>query len=156
MESKLRIESPEKLMLPLLELVDRGETVPLVISGGSMTPFLVHGRDTVYLSRVSRPLKKGDMILYRRESGDYVLHRICRVRKETFDLIGDAQRVIETGIRQEQILALVTAVRRKGVLLQGGSFLWDFFEKAWIRMVPLRPMMMGLYRTIALKLEKHT
>jgi len=155
MESKLRIESPEILMAPLLELVNRGETIPLVISGGSMTPFLVHGRDTVYLSRISRPLKKGDMILYRRETGDYVLHRIRKVRQERFDLIGDAQTVIETGIRREQVLALVTAVRRKGKLLKKGSFWWMFFEKIWIRMIPFRPAMLGLYRTIALKLEKN-
>jgi len=148
MESKLRIESPDVLMGPLLELVAQGETVPLVISGGSMVPFLVHRRDTVYLSRISRPLKKGDMILYRRQSGDYILHRICAVRGQTYDLVGDAQTVIEPGIRPEQVLALVTAVRRKGRLLEEGSFLWLFFEKVWIRVIPARPGLLGLYRRI--------
>lgn len=42
-----------------------------------------------------------------------------------------------TGGELEQ--ALVTAVRRKGKLLQPGSFWWDFFEKVWIRVIPLRP-----------------
>ena len=41
--------------------------------------------------------------------------------------------------RPDQVLALVTAVRRKGKLLQPGSFWWDFFEKVWIRVIPLRP-----------------
>lgn len=146
MEPKLKVEAPEALMGPLLELVEQGETVPLVISGGSMTPFLVHRRDTVYLSKVSRELKKGDMILYRRGGGAYVLHRICAVREGTYDLVGDAQTLIEPGIRHDQVLALVTAVRRKGTLLQKGSFWWDFFERVWIRMIPLRPALMGLYR----------
>lgn len=35
--------------------------------------------------------------------------------------------------------ALVTAVRRKEKLLQPDSFWWDFFEKVWIRVIPLRP-----------------
>ena len=146
MESKLRVTDPEELMGPLLELVEQGETVPLVISGGSMTPFLVHRRDAVYLSRISRPLKKGDMILYRRDNGAYVLHRVCRVRKDCFDLVGDAQTAIERGIRSGQVLALVTAVRRKGQLLQNGSFWWTFFETVWIRLIPLRPALLGVYR----------
>lgn len=148
MDRKLNIAEPEELMEPLLELVKEGEAVPLVISGSSMTPFLVHHRDTVYLSKVSRPLKKGDMILYRRRNGAYVLHRICAVREGTYDLVGDAQTLIEPGIRPEQVLALVTAVRRKGKLLQRSSFWWRFFENVWIRMIPLRPWIMGLYRRV--------
>lgn len=148
MESKLKVADPEVLMPRIKSLVDQGQTVPLVISGGSMVPFLVHGRDTVYLSAVDRPLKKGDMILYRRDSGAYILHRICAVRGETCDLVGDAQTVIEPGIRKEQILALVTAARRKGTLLKKGSFLWWLFEKLWIRMIPVRPALLRLYRRI--------
>lgn len=145
MEHKVRILPPEALMEPLLELLEKVDTVPLVISGSSMTPFLVHGRDTVYLSKVGRPLKRGDMILYRRDNGDYILHRIYRVEKETYSLVGDAQTAIERGIRPDQVLALVTAVRRKGKLLQPDSFWWDFFQKVWIRMVPLRPVVRAVY-----------
>ena len=43
------------------------------------------------------------------------------------------------------MLAVVTAVRRKGKLLKQGSFWWDFFEKVWIRMVPLRPAVRSVY-----------
>lgn len=148
MEPKLNITDPEVLMEPLLGLLEETQSVPLVISGGSMTPFLIHRRDTVYLSKVKRPLKKGDMILYRRDSGAYVLHRICAVREGAFDLVGDAQTAIESGIRPDQVLALVTAVRRKGRLLKSGSFWWLFFEKVWIGMIPLRPALMRLYGRI--------
>ena len=41
--------------------------------------------------------------------------------------------------RPDQVLALVTAVRRKEKLLQPGSFWWNFFEKVRIRVIPLRP-----------------
>lgn len=148
MEHKVKVLAPEVLMEPLLALLDEAESVPLVISGSSMTPFLANGRDTVYLTKVKRPLKKGDMILYRRDSGAYILHRICGVTGETYDLIGDAHPVIEHGIRRDQVLALVTAVRRKGKLLRPGSFWWEFFEKVWIRMIPLRLPVMRLYGRI--------
>ena len=132
-------------MPQLLEMLEVTEPVPLVISGSSMTPFLVHGRDTVYLTKIRQPLKRGDMVLYRRDSGNYILHRVYRVEEDSYTMVGDAQTWLEAGIRRDQILARVTAVRRRGKLLQKGSFWWDFFEKVWIRMVPLRPVAMGTY-----------
>ncbi len=147
METKHKTLPPEVLMGPLLSALEEAESVPLVISGSSMTPFLAGGRDTVYLSRVPGHLKRGDMILYRRDNGAYVLHRIWRAG-QTHTLVGDAQTQLEPGIRDDQVLALVTAVRRKGRLLRPGSFWWDFFEKVWIRMVPLRPGICRIYRLL--------
>ena len=95
MEHRVRVLPPEVLMERLLGLLDGAEYVPLNISGSSMTPFLVHSRDTVYLSKVTRPLKKGDMILYRRDNGAYILHRIYRVAPDGYWLVGDAQILIE-------------------------------------------------------------
>ena len=111
MEHRVRVLPPEVLMEQLLGLLDSAEYVPLNISGSSMTPFLVHSRDTVYLSKVTRTC-----IL--------VTHR------------------------PDQVLALVTAVRRKEKLLQPGSFWWDFFEKVWIRVIPLRPGIAAAYSAL--------
>lgn len=148
MELHTRVLPPEILIPELLGLLEEADSVPLVISGGSMTPFLVHGRDTVYLSKVSKPLKRGDMILYRRTTGRYVLHRIYKVHRDGYSLVGDAQTQIEPGIRQEQVLAVVDAVHRNGKLLKSGNFCWLFFEKVWIRMVPFRRLIIGLYGTL--------
>ncbi len=153
MEHKVKVLEPEQLMPKLLEMLEVTEPVPLVISGSSMTPFLAHGRDTVYLSKVKKPLHRGDMVLYRRDSGNYILHRVYRTEGDTCTMVGDAQTWLEPGIRPDQILAVVTAVRRKGKLLQKGSFWWDFFEKVWIRMVPLRPAATAGY-TLVKKLLK--
>lgn len=148
MEHRVRVLPPEILMEQLLGLLDSAEYVPLNISGSSMTPFLVHSRDTVYLSKVTRPLKKGDMILYRRDNGAYILHRIYRVTPDGYWLVGNAQILIEKGVRPDQVLALVTAVRRREKLLQPGSFWWDFFEKVWVRVIPLRPGIVAAYSAL--------
>ena len=145
MSYNVRELDPQVLMPALLALMEETGTVPLVISGSSMTPFLVHGRDTVYLSKATAPLKRGDMILYRRDNGAYILHRIFQAEGECYTLVGDAQTLLEPGIRADQVLAVVTAVRRKGKLLKKGSFWWDFFENIWIRMVPLRPAARAVY-----------
>lgn len=146
MEHNVRVLPPEVLMEQLLGLLEETEPVPLVISGNSMSPFMVHGRDTVFLAKVKAPLKRGDMILYRRDSGAYILHRICQVEADgTFSLVGDAQTAIERGIRRDQVRAIVTAVRRKGKLLEPGSGWWDFFEKLWLGVIPLRPAIIRAY-----------
>lgn len=149
MESNVKTFSAEELMPTLLALLEETDSVPLVISGNSMNPFLVHHRDTVYLSRIRRPLKRGDMILYRRDSGKYVLHRIYRAESGTYTLVGDAQTQLEQGIRPEQALALVSKVRRKGKLLGPGSFWWEFFRRVWIRTVPLRPCLVAFYSRLS-------
>lgn len=149
MEHNTRELAPEVLVPQLLAAMEEAGTVLLIISGYSMTPFLAHRRDTVYLSKIDRPLKRGDMVFYRRDSGAYILHRVYRVEKDTFTFVGDAQIQLEPGIRPDQTLALVTAVRRKGKLLRKGSFWWDFFEKVWIRMVPVRPGVLKAYALIS-------
>ena len=145
MEHKVRIIEPQLLTEQLPQLLQEAESVPLVISGSSMVPFLVHGRDTVYLSKVTQPLKKGDMIFYRRRGGQYVLHRICKVRDGSYDLVGDGQVAIEHGIVPEQILAVVMAVRRKEKLLRKGSFLWEFIEHIWLALRPFRSGIIRVY-----------
>lgn len=145
MEHNVRVVETEALMAQLPQMLTEAEFVPLVITGNSMAPFLAHGRDTVYLSRVTQPLKRGDMILYRRSSGIYVLHRIYRERNGCYDLVGDGQIGLEPGIRREQVLAIVKAVRRKGKLLRKGSFRWEFFEHVWLTLLPFRPAISRLY-----------
>ena len=145
MEHKVRVIEPDALMEQLPEMLLEAESIPLVISGNSMAPFLIHGRDTVYLSRIIAPPKKGDMVLYRRRCGAYVLHRIYRQRNETYELVGDGQLGIEPGIHREQMLAVVKTVRRKGKILRKGSFCWEFFAHIWLILLPLRPVICRLY-----------
>ena len=73
-------------------------------------------RDNVVLSPVPKKLKKYDLPLYQRENGQYVLHRIVEIHEEdnTFTCIGDNQFVKESGIRRDQMIAVVTSFERNG------------------------------------------
>ncbi len=144
-EHTTRILHPEELDTLLPVLLQAGVTVPLNITGGSMLPFLVPGRDTALLQPVRRPLRRGDMVLYRRSSGVWVLHRIYQIDADTLTMLGDAQTQPEPGIHREQVAALVSAVRRKGRLLGPGSFWWTFFSYVWLVLRPVRRTLIGLY-----------
>ena len=147
MEERTRFWESDVLLEAYRQLLsdERIDALPLVISGDSMSPFLIHNRDTVYLSRLTAPIKRGQMILYRRTNGQYVLHRVYRTQKDSITMVGDAQTALEPGIRPDQVMAVVTGAVRKGKKLAPGCFLWEFFEKVWIRMVPLRPMVRSVY-----------
>lgn len=148
MKKETRLVPPEVLLdeyKTILRENENARDLPLLISGNSMSPFLVHGRDTVYLSRLERPARRGDILLYQRQSGAYVLHRVYAVKPDGLTMVGDAQTVLEPGIRPEQIAAVVTRAERKGKPMTPGSFWWDFFEKIWIRIVPMRPLIWRIY-----------
>lgn len=96
----------------LLEAFQNGQTFTFPIHGTSMQP-LLHTQDLVVLEKVST-LKKGDMVLYRRDSGQFVLHRIRRVDKDAFTFVGDHQVQVETGITYPQCIGKVIAYKKQG------------------------------------------
>ena len=126
-------------------LVEEGHEVSMLVSGSSMSPFLIHLRDTIYFKKPDRPLRAGDMVFYQRDSGQYVMHRILRVRGDAYDIIGDAQIEIERGVRRDQIFAVITRIRRKGKLIGPGDFWWTFFARVWTKLIPLRPLIARAY-----------
>lgn len=129
----------------LESLTDEGKEVSMRITGSSMSPFLIHERDIIYFKKPERKLKKGDMVFYKRENGQYVMHRIYKVKEEEYYIIGDAQQDMEGPVKEQQIFALVTKVKRKGKWIKPGDFWWEFFEHVWIHMIPFRRKLMQLY-----------
>lgn len=129
----------------LEDLTQEDKTVGVPVSGNSMSPFLISQRDYVIFQKPNRPLKKGDIVFFRRDSGEYILHRITKIREKQYYILGDAQTHEEGPIREDQIFGLVTKVRRKGKWIDSSDFWWQFFEKVWIRMIPLRPFIRKLY-----------
>ena len=67
--------------------------------------------DSVVLSPLPQKLKKYDLPLYQRDNGQYVLHRVVRA-EETITCMGDNQFEKETGLRHDQMIAVVTAFYR--------------------------------------------
>lgn len=132
----------------LKEMIEQNTDVSIVISGNSMSPFLVNQRDVIYLSKINRKLKKGDLVLYQRLSGQYVVHRIVKVKKSGYYLAGDNQIAIEGPILDKQIFGLVTKVKRKGKWIEAGNFWWEFFEHVWVYLLPWRMIILKIYKKV--------
>ncbi len=84
------------------------------IRGVSMLPLIRQESDLVVIRRPDRPLRKFDVVLFRRGNGQYVLHRILRVRSRDYVICGDNQWRKETGITDGQILGVMTGLLRGG------------------------------------------
>ncbi len=95
------------------ELAQKGTLIYTTV-GRSMRPFLRSGEDMIVIERTNGRCQVRDVVLYRRTNGKYVLHRIMRVRKDDYVLCGDNCWDLEPGIRDEQILGVLTAVIRNG------------------------------------------
>lgn len=81
--------------------------------GNSMYPIIREG-DLLIIEAVSSPLKVGDVPLYRRGSGQYVLHRIVGIRKGRYSTRGDNRAFVEDGITADQIIGVLTGIVRGG------------------------------------------
>ena len=139
-----KLETMEYISV-LRELVKEGKEVNLTIAGNSMAPFLIHGRDTICFRKPLKDLKTGDMVFYQRNNGQFVMHRICKVDKRGYFIVGDAQVDVEGPVSAGQIFAVVTKVKRKGKWIGPGDFWWEFYEHIWIRLVPFRRGIIKIY-----------
>ena len=84
----LREHSFQELLPLIREQLAQGGSVRIAPNGTSMLPMLRQGMDTVVLSPVPERLQKYDIPFYRRDNGQFVLHRITAVG-ETYACIGD-------------------------------------------------------------------
>lgn len=156
----------EELSPLLLDCLTQGQEVVLTVTGNSMFPFLRHRRDQAVLTKVDgSTLQPGDVPLYRRRDGRFVLHRVV-VRDDgqaryilgeqdplpsvdpggrlRYTMLGDAQTALEHGIGAEQIVAKATAFHRNGKVWDCDSPAYRRYVHRWHSLLPLRQQLVWL------------
>lgn len=140
---------PMEELAKILELqLENGGRANLVVTGNSMYPMLYHRRDRVTLVPVRAPLSRGDLILYRRENGLYILHRIITKPKNgVFDCSGDNQWIRET-VKESQVVAKVEGFVRKGKTCTGEELLYRLYVVLWNGFFPVRKPLIRMRRAL--------
>lgn len=114
------------------EVTESGGEIRIFPKGTSMLPLLRQGRDSVVLVKAEGELSRGDIPLYKRDDGSYVLHRIVKVEQDgTYTMCGDNQTTLETGIRPEQIIATVSAIYRKDKRVEKSALSYRLYVFLW-------------------------
>lgn len=130
--------------------VAAGRSSHLVVTGGSMVPFLRHKKSAVVLTSPTPPYRRGDILLYLRRADWCILHRVVRVKVDgTLVMCGDAQTALEV-IRPEQVVAQVSHVRHGTKITDCGAWHLRCAVAIWmaLRIVrrPLLAVMVRLHR----------
>ena len=122
------------------QLLADGNIIQFKPRGYSMYPLFVPGRDEalVALADVAK-LRRGDVVLYRRDKGILVLHRIWRRKKDRFYLVGDNQKEIEGPLRSDQIKGIMIGLVRKGRRISVNNYVYRILTEIWLVMRPIRP-----------------
>lgn len=130
------------------ELEKNGSLIYTTV-GSSMRPFLRSGEDLMVIeAKTDQRCRVRDVILYRRRSGKYVLHRIMAVREEDYVLCGDNCWDLEPGIRDDQVLGVLTAVIRDGKRLDVREKNYRAKVFAWWLLYPVRAVFIRIRNSI--------
>lgn len=89
------------------EVLERDGVIMSMPVGTSMWPMLINRQDQMIIQKVDRPLKVNDVVLFKRDSGQYVLHRLVKFRRGGYVFRGDNQVVDEYGITDRHVLGIL-------------------------------------------------
>ena len=141
---------------PIIEsVINSGSDAVLCVTGNSMLPLWRDRHNNVVLTACdANELKVGDIPLYRRENGQYVLHRIIKVNEDSFDLLGDAQWNIEKELPKKCVIAVAKGYyTEKGEYIACDSKKHKRYFAFWNSLLPMRRWILAVYRRTVLKIK---
>jgi len=101
------------------------------VNGTSMLPF-IHAGDLVTLEKITNSqIKKKDVIFYKRDNGQYVLHRVYKIKNNCLFILGDNQLNIEKNVRYDQVIAKMVSYKTKNKTILVTSFAYRFKVSLW-------------------------
>ena len=107
-------------------------------TGTSMKPLLRQGKDVFTIEKLSPPYSPGDVVLYRRASGALVLHRIVGKDESGYILLGDNLTKREYGVKEENILGVMTSFTRGGKTYSVKDAPYRLYSTFCTRLFPVR------------------
>ena len=149
------------------EYLEEHKTLIYSQIGVSMMPLLRQGKDLLEVRRKGpERAQVGDVVLYRRPPDQYVLHRVVKVRPEDYVILGDNTIHREMGIRDEDILGIMTGYVRGGRHHQVTELGYRVYTWVIMHTIPLRigikKIIMGIrksagraYRSVRAWLHRH-
>jgi len=121
----------------IIDSINNNSDVKLTVTGNSMYPLFRGGVDSVILTANSS-IKKYDIPLYKRENGEYILHRIVKIKDNCLYIVGDNQKNIEFPVYPHQVLAVVKGFYRNGKYIPCDNIFYKLYSFLWVLILPYR------------------
>lgn len=138
MEEKVSIEA----------LLREGKTVQFHPTGWSMFPLFSGPEDYAVVEPKTEPVKKMDVVVYRRPNGPLIIHRVIKVTPEGYYIVGDNQSIIEGPVAEDCILGRMIFFIRKGHTYSVRNPIYRFLSIIWRILRPVRMPAMSILRKI--------
>lgn len=104
--------------------------------GASMEPMLRQDRDLVIIRAADSRLRKYDVAFYRRGS-DYILHRVIKVKEDSYLIRGDNTFSLED-VPDNAVIGVLTGFQRKGKEHSTDDRSYRRYVRFWNAVYPLR------------------
>ncbi len=122
--------------------IERKGYIAYTVKGDSMMPLIRENQDIVVIKKLTRLPKKRDAVLFKRPSGEYVLHRIVKCSgMGLYRIAGDNRSFSET-VPQEWIIGYLCEVIKDDRHITADSKEY----KAYVGKVPLHRLKLKLIR----------
>lgn len=126
----------------MLEVLSQNGEVTFTITGISMKPLLQDRVDRVCLRKPNLDkIQKYDVILYVRETGTHVLHRVIEVTPQGLVLMGDNQYQKEKYVQKEQIIGVAKGFYIKNIYVSCENIFYQMYAWVWISILPVRQLL---------------
>lgn len=123
-----------------------------VTKGISMRPLFRTCRDMIVVKPPVSPLKKYDIVLYRGSAGEYILHRIIKVKKDFYVIRGDNTYSKEY-VPHDRVIGILTSYNRKGKSGSPESLSFKLYSRLWHYIYPLRFVFVK-FRTLLIRIYR--
>ena len=129
------------------KIINGGESVELLVRGGSMTPYLRDEVDKVVISPLDdSELKTGDIVLFF-HSGCHLLHRIIRKREDFFIIQGDGVvKKQEEALLSDIIGVVRNIIRPSGRIVSVNRRSHRLYWRCWLLLRPFRRYLLATNR----------
>lgn len=124
-------------------------------SGVSMLPLLRQHKDLFTIEKKQGRCQRFDVVLYKRPPKSFVLHRVVEVREQDYVILGDNCLNKEYGIRDEDILGVMTSFVRDGKEVSVSNKGYRLYARLWYFLYPLRRAWMRFKSRCGRLLRKH-
>lgn len=123
----------------VIQMLEQGEIIKIQPQGYSMYPMLVPGRDYAIIEMADRgKVRRGDVILYRREHSILVLHRVWKRDGDRIWFVGDNQVQVEGPLKIEQVKGILVAFEHKGKEISCDHAVYVVLSRLWLALRPVR------------------
>ena len=122
--------------------------VRIRLDGNSMYPLIRRMQDYITIHPVDRRIIKGDIVLFKRADGRYVVHRVRKTKGHAVLTMGDNCSCPDIEITADSVLGYITRIERGEHIINADTPLMRSLGLIWLILLPLRKLYSKIKKTI--------